>query len=360
MMSDDFDYRRRQLLTGGIFPFGKNNELPEAEDPLDRQASHFERYSKKAMACEFELLLNLHQYRNAAQSALEAFSILDSVEDQMSIYRDSSELSLVNRNAATMAKMVDDRLFEVLLMAKDIHAATGGAFDITALPLTRVWGFHQRQGLVPPETEIRRALDNVGMDDVKLDPDSKSVQFASEGMELDLGGIGKGFAIDLAADCLAACGINDFVLQGGQSSVATAGRNIEVSESGDESGWKIGLSHPQTPNCRLAEFELRNQKLGTSGSQRQGFFYQGRRFGHIIDPRTGYPTDHCLSATVICESAAQADALATAFFVMQPDEVESFCEQNSHISAILVYPQRTSGINLEAFNCGGLEWTKLC
>lgn len=327
--------------------------------PLDRAASHFERYAKNAMACEFELLLNLHQYQNAADQALAAFSILDSIEDQMSIYRESSELSKLNRTAASEDVSVDQRLLAVLVLAKQINAATAGAFDITAAALSRIWGFHQRSGKVPQDQDISAALESVGMQHVHLNEDDATIRFSADGQTLDLGGIGKGFAIDLAAESLLDGGVHDFVLQGGQSSVAAAGSNIESDSQQDSTGWTIGLSHPTIPNCRLAEFDLLDQKLGTSGTQRQGFFYKGRRFGHIIDPRTGYPTDHCLSSTVVCDRAASADALATAFFVMQLEEVQRYCDQNPNVSAVLVYPEPGSAVRLETFNCGQLSWRKL-
>ena len=363
-MSKQFDENRRQFLSGGALRRSESKDLvPEKKDPLDRQSSHFERYSKNAMACEFELLLNMHQYPQAGESALTAFAIFDSVEEQMSIYQESSELSHVNQNASREPISLEQRLFDVLNLAREINNTTAGAFDITALPLSRAWGFHQRQGSVPDDSQINEALELVGMQNVLLDDAQRSVHFLAEGIRLDLGGIGKGFAIDLAAQSLRSAGVNDFVLQGGQSSVSAAGTNIggEMFDDAKESGggWRIGLSHPTTPNFRLAEFDLQEQALGTSGTQRQGFFYKGRRFGHIIDPRTGFPTDHCLSSTVICNSAAAADALATAFFVMQLEEVHDFCNKQPEVATILVYPDTKSGVRLETFNCDKIVWRKL-
>lgn len=360
-MSDDFNEQRRQFITGAMLrPNEAGAEESDLRMPLDRSASHFERYSKNAMACEFELLLNLHQYQNAAEQALVAFAILDSIEDQMSIYRESSELSQLNRSATQQEEVnLDQRLSTVLNLAQQINLSTKGAFDITAAPLSRIWGFQQRSGRVPNEHEISDALATVGMQNLCLNADESTLRFLADGMTIDLGGIGKGYAIDLAAESLLAGGIHDFVLQGGQSSVAASGVNIESDSNQDSSGWKIGLSHPSIPNCRLAEFDLVNQKLGTSGTQRQGFFYKGRRFGHIIDPRTGYPTDHCLSSTVVCDRAAAADALATAFFVMQLEDVQLYCDQNPEIAVVLVYPEKGTGVRLETFNCDALNWRKL-
>ena len=114
------------------------------------------------------------------------------------------------------------------------------------------------------------------------------------------------------------------------------------------------------PNCRLAEFKLLNQALGTSGTGRQGFFHQGKRYGHIIDPRTGWPTDHVLSSTVISPSAALSDALATAFFVMKLNEVEDYCKAHPDVAALLVVPSKAKGqIQLEWFNLNDDQWRRL-
>ena len=115
-------------------------------------------------------------------------------------------------------------------------------------------------------------------------------------------------------------GIRDFAIHGGQSSVLCGGDYL-TNDGDSGAGWPIGLSHPVLPEVRLAHFNLRGRALGTSGSGRQGFFHQGKRYGHIIDPRTGWPTDHFLSTTVISPSAALSDALATAFFVMDIEEL---------------------------------------
>ena len=358
-MPEEFDQERRRFLGGKLLGFSHDaSEFPLLRPPQNRAATHLERYSKNAMACEFELLLNLHQYQNAAEVGLQAFAMLDSIESQMSIYRDDSELSRLNRSAADKTVAIDQRLFDVIQLAEEIYSLTDGAFDVTAAPLSRLWGFSRRAGRVPSEQEIEETLPSVGMHHIKLDPSTSTVQFTEPKISIDLGGIGKGFAIDLASQLLISHGIHDFVFQGGQSSVAAFGQSIE-SEPSSTQGWKVGLSHPTTPDCRLAEFDLVNQVLGTSGTQRQGFFYKGKRYGHIIDPRSGVPTDHCLSSTVICRQAAAADALATAFFVMTLDEIQSYCSNRQDVVAVLVYPDQKTGVRLETFNGDQVQWQTL-
>lgn len=349
---------RRDIITAG---FASKTEPPAGNTKVcasivsgeasDRQHSHVEQYTVNAMACQFELILNLHEYRNAGDVALKSFALIAAFEDQMSIYREHSEISQVNRIADRQSVAVEAHLYALLEMAIEVYKATDGAFDITSGVLSETWGFSRRQGSVPSDADIQNVLEITGSNMIQLHPDTKSVRFARPGLKLNPGGIGKGFAVDLTVALIIENGIDNFVIHAGQSSVVARGAGLSLNSNAASSGWRIGLSHPTIPGCRLAEICLVNAALGTSGTQRQGFFHRGKRFGHIIDPRTGYPTDHCLSATVICTSAARADALATAFFVMTEEQVREFCETHPDISAILLFPGKSDGeIRIESFN----------
>ena len=322
---------------------------------LQRQASYLEQYSKNPMACEFEFLFNLHQYTQAGMATADAFAMIDKIEDQMTVYCDHSEVSRLNQMATSSDVVVEQRLFELLTLALKLHQETGGAFDITSGSLTKLWQFDRRSGSIPDDESIQSLVGSVGSQHIKLDSSTRSVRFERSGVSINLGGIGKGHAIDRVAKRFLDLGINDFVIHGGQSSVLAHGSSTELDSSGDSEtkpgGWKIGLSHPSLPNVRLAEVTLCDQALGTSGTGRQGFFHKGKRYGHIIDPRSGWPSSHILSSTVITDSAAQADALATGFFVMQPTEVAAFCDEHPEVAAILVLPGDKGGaVKIETFN----------
>ncbi len=339
----------------------------------DRQSSYLEQYSKNAMACEFELLFNLHQYPQSGAAAMEAFQLIDLLEDQMTVYRDHSEVSRINRNAFEQELVVERRLFELLELAIQIHQETGQAFDITSSPLTRVWGFDHRQGRMPIQVQIDEALELVGSENLILKPEKSSIRFHRSGVRIDLGGIGKGHALDRVAELFEFHSIGDFVIHGGQSSVLARGSSVcrsgAVKESttdqdssiqpGEQNpGWPIGISHPTLPGVRLAEVYLRNRALGTSGTGRQGFYHQGKRYGHIIDPRSGWPASHFLSTTVISDSAAVCDALATAFFVMPFESVVEYCSAHPEISAILVSGDVTqkAQVRLDVLNLADSQW----
>jgi FAD:protein FMN transferase len=324
--------------------------------------------SREAMACEFEVLQSAGQYPAGPDAAIAALDLVERLEAQLTVYRDTSELAAINCRAAAGPVAVEPLLFDLLVRAVALYEATRGAFDVTAGPLSRVWGFYRRQGRMPDGAEIAATLACVGSDKLELDPAGRTVRFRQPGMELNLGAIGKGYAIDRAAALLESAGIHDFCLHGGNSSVLARGmrnaergmRNTESEHSALETGWSIALRHPLMPDVRLAEFRLVNQALGTSGSGTQFFHYEGRRYGHILDPRTGWPADQVLSCTVIAPTAEQADALSTALYVLGLDAARQFCAAHPNIAALLVTttPQ-AGGIDLCPLNLPKGAWRRL-
>lgn len=342
----------------------------------DHQSSYLEQYSKNAMACEFELLFNLHQYQNSGAAAMEAFQLIDLLEDQMTVYRDHSEVSRLNRTAFEQDVVIEQRLFELIQLAQQIHHETDQAFDITSTPLTRVWGFDQRDGGVPLQNQIDEVLGLVGSKFIDLNVETNTIRFKRQGVGINLGGIGKGHALDRVGELFEYRSVADFVIHGGQSSVLARGSSVCEPEPTESStaqhepgntdveqshGWVVGISHPTLPGVRLAEVCLRNRALGTSGSGRQGFFHQGKRYGHIIDPRTGWPANHFLSTTVMAESAAVSDALATAFFVMPLEAVKEYCDTHPDVAAILITNDSTqkSQVRLDVLNLADRDWHRL-
>ncbi len=334
------------------------------------------RISRRAMACTFEVCLNAGQYAQGTQAAFRALDLVESLERQMSVFLTESELSQINRTADKQPVRVEPRLFELLHSALQLHDETDGAYDIASGPLWEVWGFARRQGAVPGQEEIDRALQCVGSRLVQLDADQHTVRFLRPGVQLNLGSIGKGYALDRCAEVLVEAGIHDFLLHAGHSSLLARGSQTRPPEedvvrgagavgkarSPDDvqsaEGWTVGVRHPLRPDRRVAELCLRNRALGTSGGAFQSFRHQGRRLSHVIDPRTGRPAEGVLSATVPAPSAALADALATAFFVMGPEAAARYCEERPHVGAVLLCPARHSGgMEIRAFGLaeGALE-----
>jgi thiamine biosynthesis lipoprotein len=286
-------------------------------------------------------------------------------------------VAAINRRAASQAVPIEPKLFDLLARAADLYETTGGAFDVTAGPLSKVWGFYRRQGSMPDAAEVAAALALVGSRKLQLDRARRTIRFEQAGMELNLGAIGKGYALDRAGESLLDAGVCSFAIHGGNSSVIAQGnrqsaaRGARNAEREDEStassralksdvGWTVALRHPLKPDSRLAQFRLRNQALGTSGSGTQFFHYQGKRYGHILDPRTGWPADRVLSATVIAPTAELADALSTALYVLGLERAGELCATQPEIAALLVTRGGQAGtVELHALNLADDAWQRL-
>src|SRR5262245_30514187 len=282
-----------------------------------------------AMACRFEATLPISD-RSGINIARQGLDLVDRLEQQLSIFRESSEVSYINRNAAAHPVKLEESLFELLLLCQNLYHETGGAFDITSGPLSRCWGFLKREGRTPEEAEIERAKALVGCEKLQLDRDSRSIHFERQGVELNFGSIGKGYALDRMRELFAGR-IQSALLSAGSSSMYAIGR------MGNGGGpWSIGIRHPEKKNKRLAVLGIRDLALSTSGREEQYFEVNGRRYGHIIDPRCGAPALGVASATVIGNSAAVTDALATAFFVGGCSLAESYCATHPEVSAIMM------------------------
>jgi thiamine biosynthesis lipoprotein len=270
------------------------------------------------MACRFEITMPARETAGV-RAARMALDEVDKIESRLTVFRDTSELSYLNRNAASRPVGVDNRLFALLSLCRDLHRDTEGAFDVTSGPLTRCWGFLAREGRIPSEDELEPARAVVGSDKLLFDEDSSSIGFAAPGMEVNLGSIGKGYALDRLVGLLRRQ-VGSALLSAGASSVRAIG-------SGDRghSGWVVGIRHPRQTKTRLATLTIRDCAMSTSGSEEQSFTHDGTRYGHIIDPRSGMPADRISGVTVVAESAAISDALATAFFVGGPELADRYC-----------------------------------
>jgi thiamine biosynthesis lipoprotein len=333
---------RRDLFTGkaaqdALEEIRSRMPAPEVELPPPPPLVEI---GRRAMACEFHVYLNIAE-RPQADTAVGALDVVDQLESQLTVYRDDSELARINRLAAERSVPVEKRLYELLKLALELHRETAGAFDITAGPISKLWGFYRRSGRVPDDAEIAAVLNRVGSQHVTLDDATRTIRFARPGMEFNLGGIGKGYALDRCVEEMTARGLETFLIHGGQSSIIGRGSRAGLPEG--KSGWSIALRHPLRDEVRLGEIWLRNSALGSSGSAHQFFYHQGRRYSHILDPRTARPAEGLLSTTVIAPTGALADALATAFFVMGVAATRAYCEAHPEIAAILVSTGSKSG-----------------
>jgi FAD:protein FMN transferase len=256
----------------------------------------------------------------AGQKAISAaFDEIRRVDGVLSVHNGESEVSRVNRLAAEHAMTISAELVEVLRSALRISAETEGAFDVTIGPLAQLWGFIWKEYRLPTRAELERTLPLVGYQQVSLRktavPDggmAASVQFARNGMFLDFGGIGKGYAVDRAMAVLRQEGI--------RSAMVKAGGDLRVMGTPPgQRGWEVQIEDPRKEGKR-ASIVLRDQALSTSGNYENYFEVDGKRYSHIIDPRSGIPIAGMASCTVIGSTCLETDAYATAFFVIGIDE----------------------------------------
>jgi thiamine biosynthesis lipoprotein len=283
------------------------------------------------MATTFEVVLPFGT-PDAVEIGKAAFDLLDRLEAQLTVYRDTSEVSHLNRLAAFQPMKVEEGLFALVQLSAELTALTRGAFDISAGPLAKAWGFFRGPRRVPSEAERSSVLERVGMRHIALDAATRSVRYLRPGVEINLGSIGKGYALDRVAGWLGAeLDLAAVLLQGGSSSVYAKG-----SPTADGRGWPVDLRHPWQPDRCLARLWLRDRALGTSAATFQYLEHEGRKLGHVLDPRTGWPASGIASASVVAPSAAEADALSTAFFVGGPDLVREVCSVRPDVGCVLL------------------------
>lgn len=271
--------------------------------------------ARNAMATRFELLLHGLDSAMLRAAGEEALDEIDRLENQLSLYRPESEISRVNAMAAREPVRVSPGTFALLQRAASLTRETGGAFDITVAPLVRCWGFMGGTGKTPDPAELEKARACVGMSLVELDERRFSVRFLREGVMLDLGAIGKGYALDCAAGLLREAGVTSALLHGGTSTIYAIGHSL------DADAWKVAIesSDPalagggtQTP----VTVKLCDESLSVSAIWGRSFKEGKRTYGHVIDPRTFNPVDDTLLTALVLPSATESDAISTALLVL--------------------------------------------
>jgi len=297
------------------------------------------------MATRFELVLYGENPVSLRAAGEEALDEIERLESQLSLFKPTSEIAHLNAQAAYGPVRVTPSIFALLQHARRLTEQTRGAFDITIAPLVRCWGFLGGTGRLPDPKDLAAAREKVGMHLVRLNPDESSVRFDREGVMLDLGAIGKGYAIERAAELLREAGVTSALVHGGTSTIYGLGHPPEAES------WKIEIPSPQnqailataepllTSNCGdnalaqtsvlantapgpavpFATIELADASLSVSAVWGKSFQAQGRNFGHIIDPRSGEPSNAAVMSALILPSATETDALSTALLTLGPD-----------------------------------------
>jgi thiamine biosynthesis lipoprotein len=286
--------------------------------------------SRPAMGTDFEIYLYAPDRARADALFDTAFDEIERIEAALSNYRPSSELSRINRDAAPKAVVTDPEVFAFLERSFAFSRLTDGAFDITVGKLVKAWGFFRHEGHFPSDKELEQARAETGWRQVQLDPNSRTVRFLTPGLELDPGGIGKGYAVDRVVQLFRSAGVTAALVGTGSSSI------YGIGAPPGKKGWPIQVMDPKERTRTLATVYLRDQSLSTSGNYEKFFKLNGHTYCHIFDPRTGRPVEGVLQTTVIAPSATDSDALSTSVFVLGPERAVQLLNKLPNTSAFII------------------------
>jgi thiamine biosynthesis lipoprotein len=244
--------------------------------------------------------------RAGVEDASEEARRLDQL---LSNYIPASEWSQVNQEASSKPVRISTELFQLLRACVEYSRESDGAFDITVGPLMKVWGFYKGSGHLPHRAEVRGAMAHVGYQNILLDAKNNTVRFAKEGVEIDPGGIGKGYAVDKMVEVLKQDGITSALVSASGSSIYGLGAPP------NEPGWKIKIRDPKDASKAVAEVVLHDNSLSTSGNYEKFFFAEGKLYSHIMDPRTGYPSEGMLAVSVVSPKTIDSEAWCKPYYI---------------------------------------------
>lgn len=309
--------RRRSLVLG----LGALALAGCGRTPTPSKAAGYAEFNGATMGSTYTVRLKAPGHDEAAlRDAVQ--SALDEVDQRMSMYRPDSELSAFNRAAGGTTVRLSDPMYSVLVAADRTSRWSNGAFDVTVAPLVERWGFGTRAVREVPAADVVTAeRGRVDWRSLSLDEARRSVTKRQAGVQIDLGGIAKGYGVDRAAMALEARGVTDYMLEVG-GEVRTRGVNATGA------AWRIGIEEPDaSPQQARWVVPLSGRAMATSGDYRNYFIESGRRYSHEIDPASGAPIRHSLcSVTVVADDCMQADALATALIVLGAERGRALAE----------------------------------
>lgn len=271
-----------------------------------------------------------------------ALDEMQRVDGLLSNYRPDSELSRMNTGAAKAPFRASRELYDFVKRCRSYFDETLGTFDPTMGMVVRAWGFFSPRPARPSPSDAAAAKARSGFDKVRLDDVSQTVSYAVEGLELDPGGIGKGYAADRAVSVLRSLGISSALVSAGGSTLYALGRPP------DGEGWKVGVRDPSKPTTFLRFVLLRDNALSTSGVSEKSVQIDGHRYGHIFDPRSGEPVENMCQVSLTADTATESDALTKAAFILPRETLIALLGERRKIHIL-----RVEG----ACESGGATWT---
>lgn len=300
--------------------------------PFLLQAQHTAKAHTKTlilMGSRFEITAISPSDSIAWQAINAAETEIRRIEKLISSWDPNSQTSQINRAAGISPVKVDEELFQLIRRSQKISQLSGGAFDISFASINKIWRFDGSMEMLPDSSEVAQSVANINWRNIKLQPDSLQVFLGQEGMRIGFGGIGKGYAANRAKAIMLRMGITSGLVNAG-------GDLIAWGQRADNSPWSIGIAEPQNPAAIFARLEINNQAVVTSGNYEKNVVFDGKRYAHIIDPRTGWPVQELKSVTIICPDAELADGLATAIFVLGPQQGLHLVNQLKGIQCLMI------------------------
>jgi thiamine biosynthesis lipoprotein len=294
---------------------------------------HYEA-ARLSMACVYAIEAYGPDANLVAAAVNDAFDEVDRIDRLMSHYKPDSPLSRLNREAASQAVVVDQELFDFIADAMRYTRQSDGAFDITVGPLMKTWGFFGGEGHMPSDADLDEARRHVGATHVTLNAAARTIRFDQPGVELDLGGIAKGYAVDRAVGLLRARGVAAALISAGGSTIYGLGAPP------DSGAWEVAIQDPVDARRTARTVRLKNRALSVAGSSEKAFEVDGVRYSHIMDPRTGRPVQGVLSVAVLAPSGTMGDALDDALFVLGPSRHRTRDSAWPGVEAMFFLPER--------------------
>ena len=302
---------------------------PEA--PLVRHEA-----SRMSMGCAYAIVAYGRDAAALTGIVEAAFDEVDRIDRLMSHYKPESPLSRLNREASAGPVAVDPELFGLIAESLRYSRESAGAFDITVGPLMKAWGFFRGGGRVPAEDELAEVRARVGYAHVILDPGAQTIRFDRPGVELDLGGIAKGYAVDRAVALLRSRQVAAALVSAGGSTV------FGLGAPPGHAAWEVGVQDPVDPDATALTVRLKDRTLSVSGSYEKSFEKDGVRYSHIMDPRAGRPVQGVLSVAVLADTGTAGDALDDAFFVLGVARSRAYLKRLPAIEAFVFLPSPRS------------------
>lgn len=309
---------------------------------------YFRARNKKAFTIrEFYVLGTIIQLKvygsNGKKAIEEAVNRLNEIDDKMSVFKEYSEISMINQNSGISSVEVSEDTYFVVKQAIRYSEVSEGAFDPTIRPIVELWGIGRDKPRIPSEYEIRSKLKLVNYKDIIINDKDRTIKLRNEGQNIDLGGIAKGYAADEVKNILIKNNI--------KSALINLGGNIfALGKKQDKTQWQIGIQNPFGKRGEFVGFiSIKNKSVVTSGNYERYFIIEGKKFHHIIDPKTGYPSEsRIVSSTIISDYSIDGDGLSTGVYIMGIDKSIKLIESLKGIDAVFITENKeiylTSGI----------------